>query len=638
MRFNFSCRGQYRGACVVLMVAAFGLSSPQQARAQSSSVSHGYWQFYKTDYDGEQRRHVNDLNPDYVSPWDWRTGISDSGDAAVTPVGVGGFTSTRGRIRPWFRWVRRTISQGSGYYTQNVPDPADNPPASLFFVAKGGATVNSISDFVNGGPWPPLNRMASTEYVTINIIGQSASGHDENHRTSAELQVEEVYNVATGGALQTSPEGYEVVPGPWLSLDVKAGLLGDRYTSSESGSGALTGRAGRGVSLNSEPQNYWATSPNPQGLALAPCPDPTPQPALNQYVMNGGGGNYFTIPTVVTHMGNSVVFRDQLISRLTWTIARPPSAMALQVSNGSSGTGSSASIFPQHVTYAAPGTTQGPPVRGLAFQNVLPASNTAFGVNSITHSFDGATFATSNFALFYNSTATTHPPGGPPGWVHFSGNNGYHAYEIPTPNWFYYYSQAFSIPKGYTINYRNTAGSGETPGEDHIHIGNDAHGILATDVFAKIGGLATVVGGVRVAGIDAFARVVTHEAFHRSMRTKYGFQWDDGVAEPNDLDDDGVPDDLEAGLGFGFGKDSTGWGAANGYDTSGDWEICARYAEYGVLGNADKDWADDGINFTTFSSNGKVLSPNRCLREKFTFYDKTKTKADYDTPAPPSVD
>ncbi|PQV64298.1 hypothetical protein B1R32_106144 [Abditibacterium utsteinense] len=123
------------------------------------------------------------------------------------------------------------------------------------------------------------------------------------------------------------------------------------------------------------------------------------------------------------------------------------------------------------------------------------------------------------------------------------------------------------------------------------------------------------------------------------MRQHYGFVPDDGVTEPNDQDDDGVPDDWENSNGLGPGSDSSGWGASGDYPNDGDFEICAVLSEYGVFGDETQDWADDGLNRDSRSPTGTIQSPSLApgKRELIKIFDATKTKADYTIPSPPPV-
>jgi len=48
---------------------------------------------------------------------------------------------------------------------------------------------------------------------------------------------------------------------------------------------------------------------------------------------------------------------------------------------------------------------------GYDTQNGLPANNSDFGVNSVTHLFQGAPLDVSNIEVFYAAGAYTHPVG-----------------------------------------------------------------------------------------------------------------------------------------------------------------------------------------------------------------------------------
>ena len=407
--------------------------------------------------------------------------------------------------------------------------------------------------------------------------------------------------------------------------------------------------------INALSGSFCSLLPNPNNLALD---DGSGSKApLNQYVISS------TMPTSVGWGNPNQGFADWLKNNVSWNlVGTAPNLRPVDTkltSPSSVAPGHYPQVFPTPHPAPAPNATPAPappPVASPGFDFDVrtsaspsstsndgwnfPLDNSSFGVKTFNHVIAGTTIP-ADVALFYPATGFQHPSGGPKGWVHIVGDNGYHAYEIPTPNWFYYYSKAFPVPNGYTINYRDTSGSGETPGEDHIHIGNDAHNLLITRLFALVNGKLQAVGDVHVRGIDAYARVITHESYHRAMRAKYGFQWGDDVKEANDWDDDGVPDDFEASTSTGLRpdkNDSTGWGGENGYDKgNGDWEVCARLAEYRVFGDEGQDWADDGLN-CNIGMTSRLQPPNVFERAAFTFDDTTKSKGDYIFPHAPPAD
>lgn len=192
-------------------------------------------------------------------------------------------------------------------------------------------------------------------------------------------------------------------------------------------------------------------------------------------------------------------------------------------------------------------------------------------------------------------------------------------HPVPTPNWFYYYSQAVTAPWGYVINYRPPF-NGDTasvyfPGQDHVHIGDNAHGRLSTNLFAIAPGSPFVqqVGSEFSLGIDTFARVVYHECTHKKLEELI----ENGAL---DTDSDGVPDSVEiaAGLNPANKESIRGWKAVEDPDTesSADNEIFCRMTERGNQGDIDQDWADNGLNWYTPPTRPGALPvpPNRCNR------------------------
>lgn len=122
----------------------------------------------------------------------------------------------------------------------------------------------------------------------------------------------------------------------------------------------------------------------------------------------------------------------------------------------------------------------------ISTQNGLPASNGAFGARDVEYYFQGGLLEAAPIEVFYQAGAYTHPVGsvkwcqdtpiGTPGHLRpdhlISGSS-------PIPNWFEYYSQAWSSPEPIAYEPQGFAGQGRSyymPGEDHVHISDDAHG------------------------------------------------------------------------------------------------------------------------------------------------------------------
>ncbi len=256
------------------------------------------------------------------------------------------------------------------------------------------------------------------------------------------------------------------------------------------------------------------------------------------------------------------------------------------------------------------------PLSGLGFNaTVMPSSNDEFGLRTVEHLFNdkpGDPFsaprviATAPVALFYNATATTHPPGGPPGYTH----DAIPDLPIATPNWIYYYSQAWTppCPIWYAPAPLNLLGSythGPFSGDSFVRL-NNAYVTSRTLIMRQVNGQLTIVGSELVKGIDTFARVATHENTHKRCWEKIFKDRVDGREESaNDSDQDGVPDDWERVVGLtvgvqdttGFGSYWGGYGTSNGTSPEGDSEAFARLHEEGVFGPIGADWSDQGLEW-----------------------------------------
>ena len=181
----------------------------------------------------------------------------------------------------------------------------------------------------------------------------------------------------------------------------------------------------------------------------------------------------------------------------------------------------------------------------------------------------------------------------------------------------------------------NPDGSFYTYGEDHIHIGDNAHGknLSRVEVFEFRTGSPYLqwVGYIPSVGIDTYARVISHEAKHKEVWETYHEIIEDAEADstpdielnpdgssklgadglpiavdPNaDPDNDGLPTWYERQIGLHpTNPDTTTFAAHSGppiYVTAyaalkGDGEVVARMAERYVTGPREQDWASDGLN------------------------------------------
>ena len=355
--------------------------------------------------------------------------------------------------------------------------------------------------------------------------------------------------------------------------------------------------------------------------------------------MTGSGGT-FTIACAVNHVGGSQTFHNQLLSGLNWTLARAPaSPMLPRISNGSAGFspsyGNSSELFPQHIPAAtpqpqpvpAPNTTPTPvptpvPMRGLTFDNVLPAGNSAFGTNSISHSFNGTTFAVSPFALFYQAGTYTHPAGtskwcGSDSWGllgHLRPD--YQENRLsPIPNWFHYYSQAWQSPQ--PISFDNSGTSNYEHGSDHVHISFEAYQYYGTRLWETrpgYGPYVVMVGIQATYGIDSFASIVTHECTHKTL-------YESGLT---DTDEDGLPDVYETANHLNPNRaDTTRFGETfPKYALTADQDVYCQMQQRDVTGPRELDWANSGLNW------GHV--PGSCAPNR-------NPKTYYSSPAVPPV-
>ncbi len=243
---------------------------------------------------------------------------------------------------------------------------------------------------------------------------------------------------------------------------------------------------------------------------------------------------------------------------------------------------------------------------GTSTLNGLPASNGDFGINSVTHLFEGATLGVSPLEVFYAAGRSNHASGGPPGYFHkddpaVGGQVADHNYPWPTPNWFYYYDQVWKNQWGIPVVFWTGAYSYWLASDPtHVHIGNEAHGLssVQTDLFAIPPGGAYVqqVGAERTRGIDTYIRVATHEAVHARLNANSTAGVNDNDPHPVTLQPigDKVPDAIELQVGL----DPNNLNTAS-FSYGGDNEVFARMCEHNLFatgGQVQQDWADDGLN------------------------------------------
>ena len=361
--------------------------------------------------------------------------------------------------------------------------------------------------------------------------------------------------------------------------------------------------------------------------------------------MSGAGGAPFLIPCSASYGMETSSFDDRLRDGFSWSIARPPLPMLATAPNGftrsyyNSATVTRRSYPPDPASPTpVPGATPEPaptpsatpsatPLDGMGFdtRGGLPASNDAFGLNQIFHLFGDAsqtppanlprTIATADVALFFDATASTHPSGGPLMASGIAGN---------TPNYIYYYDQAYPRPWGIEVRFWNaTYSEYNGNGDNFVKVGTDSHGLsgagpnggpdadggIDTDLFAILPSTGELVwvGQQKIRGLDLYARNVYHECVHKKL---YDYVHDptigdadgDGLLDNTDSDSDGVPDNLEDDIG----TDPLTFNST-GFSYGGDGEVFARMCERN-LPVSDSDWANDGFNFSN------PVAPNRCER------------------------
>ncbi len=342
-----------------------------------------------------------------------------------------------------------------------------------------------------------------------------------------------------------------------------------------------------------------------------------------------GGGPPFAIPSRIAvngpFPGATSPIIDYVRQNSGWTVARPlPNALPA-IENGQDNSG----VFPQFRSDndGPPGTLmQG---NGTSTLNGLPASNGDFGINSVTHLFQGAPLDVSNIEVFYQAGATTHAAGGPvKGFTHPDVGGTHSASdEIDTANFIYYYNQAYTSPV--TIEYYVDPANTSTqayyfPGDDHIHIAHRGHGTRLTARFqnATAGNSASAlsfVGWEETYGIDSFVRLIAHENkhkwiyenFHQSIVDAGADSIPDTYIDANGVEQAGDPDADPDGDGL-----PTHFERANGLDPMNalsttldtafgslgygdDQEVIVRLAESGNFGVRETDWAHDGLNHGT---------------------------------------
>lgn len=378
-------------------------------------------------------------------------------------------------------------------------------------------------------------------------------------------------------------------------------------TASVSGASLSSAQVTSYISYTVVPIDARAIEPDPKGL-----------PALgqNEYVMVGGG-NPFVVPCRIQLRTTDSIAPELFRLNADWLMTRPLPGQLSKIENGASS--NPLHLFPQFRSDVPP--APGIVMSGLGYStmNGLPASNGAFGGRDIEHYLFGSLLDKSPIEIFYNATLYTHQVGAAK-WCDISTYSSAHSQTdewtnnlSPIPNWFHYYSQAYTAPSPITYDPQGSAafgGSWYQPGSDHIHIGNDAHGSGINrlwEVRDGYGPFVVKVGYQKSYGIDTFARTVTHEHSHKLIHALAG--------TPN-TDGDGLSNSLEESLQLNPNRaDTTRFSEAYPtYATYADQDVYCQMQEKDVRGNREADWADDGLN------KGTVPGPDDVNRDPKIYY------------------
>jgi len=355
-------------------------------------------------------------------------------------------------------------------------------------------------------------------------------------------------------------------------------------------------------SRNDTPIIRWVTvyvpaltfNPSPDNLALDDCS--IPSRTLNQYVIDK------PMPTSIGYSGVDALFGTWLKNNVSWNLQGTAPALEPAVTILTTSSSVMPGNYPPPIMTTPPPGPAPTPYPGFDFAVRtssypvpsttssdgwnFPSSNSSFGVKTFNHVVAGRT-TPAPIALFYPATGTQHPYGGPKGYYY--GYLGTWA-EIDTPNWFYYYSQAWTAPC--TVNYDLTGENGmsyfDPANPDHVNVTNDSHGSYSTPVFEKRPGYAYVqqVGAQMHYGIDNFVAAVTHEFTHKKIDQMIN----DGAI---DTDGDHLPDVLEQQAGLNRNGSNS---SLSGFT---DEEVYCKIQELNAEGPKEADWADDGLNHGT---------------------------------------
>ena len=260
---------------------------------------------------------------------------------------------------------------------------------------------------------------------------------------------------------------------------------------------------------------------------------------------------------------------------------------------------------------------------------------------NVDYYFNNAWFQSAPVEIFYAATGHTHPVGNTKFCASDSSSAMIHQqndyllssdpFTTATPNWFHYYSQAWPSPVpiayddegiGNHQSYYNH-GDANHPGDDHVHISQDAHGEYNTRLYNVQNGKLQYTGQTRRTwGLDNFASTIAHEAAHKWIHDSFKASvaaaqgMNNGIpdklvdAQGNEIldengrwqavDPDADPDGdrLPTGFEISLGLDPTN-PDSTGTNSGGDEDIYSQMQEINVNTDRSKDWADDGLNHGT---------------------------------------
>ncbi|MEJ5385110.1 MAG: hypothetical protein WHS44_09550 [Fimbriimonadales bacterium] len=258
---------------------------------------------------------------------------------------------------------------------------------------------------------------------------------------------------------------------------------------------------------------------------------------------------------------------------------------------------------------------------GLVYRSkYLPPKNSDFGKKRVLFESNQGKVDYADVEVFYPADSKNHPSGGLPGWVYNSAAPCTPCVRTETPNWFFYYSDAYGCRD---IEYITGEMSFYCRSSDRVFIADSASPsrgewtvylfVLATrmDACGRLRPMITQAtyhswyGLERdllwVRGIHRFISLVEHERAHRELYRR-GLQVPRGE-DNHDLDWDSVPDDIEPQIGL---DPCDRWSAAYPFpfsfpfgDPDGDGDVLAEIIAYAKIKGTKRlwelDWADSGL-------------------------------------------